>query len=156
MELIGTCGDRELYYINTETNGNWPESIPQEEWSVVVLIEQQDEKKIEQIAQACLKNMVVYISATGKESKWAHDWFDKTMLANKVREGKPIKTADNWEYDPMTVWDDSITEALWFSIYTAHNEYRSTKKIVFLQGHGESVQLQLSNLLEKFNSGFIP
>ncbi|MFD1145501.1 hypothetical protein ACFQ4C_30525 [Larkinella insperata] len=154
MNLLGAVNEREVYYFQLPNNGNWFDFLPFNNWLVIPISNERDEHLINVVAEKCLEKKVTYICTTGKDCEYVHDIFDETIVINRLTDGLPVDSPDDFEHEPMTTWNAEIAECLWFALYTAHNEYNKIEKVVCLDlTRKESNEKILSALISQFQDG---
>ncbi|TNE81464.1 MAG: hypothetical protein EP332_03485 [Bacteroidetes bacterium] len=160
MHYIGQIDDRSIYYLSVKSDSNWAVQLPDKDWIVVPICDKRDAKLMEQVAQACLEHKVLYVCALGTECSWVDDYFDETVLANRIKQNLPLSSSDDFDGEPMTTWHHNLDEGFWFAATSAYptlnDEYLPVNKVVCLDLTENSHQQQLTDLAVKINSGWLP
>jgi hypothetical protein len=160
MDIIGNINERLIYYLSVEKTTDWADKLPNKNWLVVPICDRRDTALIDKVVQACLDKNVLYVCAIGQECEWAHDWFDETILTNRINKKLPISCPDDFDEEPMTTWHDDFVEGLWFAATAAfpsiNDEYIYVDKVVCLDLTDKANKEYLTELTIKINSGWLP
>ncbi|HEY9660598.1 MAG TPA: hypothetical protein V6C65_19250, partial [Allocoleopsis sp.] len=57
---------------------------------------------------------------------------------------------------PMTTWHHDFSDGFWFALYSANVDGSDINKVVCLDMTDQDHQLQLKELITKFNGGWLP
>lgn len=160
MDNIGQIDNKKIYYLSVNKTADWADKLPDKNWLVVPICDNRDTELLDKFAHACLDKNVLYVCAVGQECEWAHDWFDETVLVNRINKKLPISSPDDFDEEPMTTWHNDFDEGLWFAATSAfpsiHNEYVYVDKVVCLDLTDKSYKQRLTDLTLKINSGWLP
>lgn len=160
MDNIGQIDDKEIFYLSVKQTADWVDKLPAKNWLVLPICDNRDTKLFDEVAQACLDQKVLYVCTVGQECEWAHDWFDETILSNRINNKLPISSPDDFDEEPMTTWHNDFDEGLWFAATAAfpsiHDEYIHVDKVVCLDLTDTSRKQYLTDLISKINSGWLP
>ncbi len=103
---------------------------------------------------------MLYVCTVGQECEWAHDWFDETILVNRINKKLPIDSPDDFDEEPMTTWHNDFDEGFWFATTSAYpsinDEYVYVDKVVCLDLTDKPNRQRLTDLIAKINSGWLP
>lgn len=156
MELLGVSCERQLFYINVNTNTNWAESLPTQNWLVFAIGDEKDIDAYSTLSDVCIEKNVAYVCSAGKYCELIHDIFDETIVWKKIQNGESVDSMDDFENSPMTTWDNHFSEGFWFAITTAYDEHFIIDTIVCIDYTTKGVKQHLITLIEKINSGWLP
>ncbi|MBI4932026.1 MAG: hypothetical protein HY841_14810 [Bacteroidetes bacterium] len=156
MDNIGQHFDRQIFYLNPRQAKNWADSLPTDNWAVLLIADNLDSDLINKIANQCLDKNVRYVCATGQQSKAIEETFDQFIVQRKIDSGESADSPDNFEDSPLTVSDDSLEEEFWFSLTTAFHPNFDITKVICLDLTDSGQKEKLTDLVTKINSGWLP
>jgi len=160
LDTIGQIDDRKIYYLSVYETANWADKLPDKNWLVIPICDRRDADMLDKVAKVCLDKNVLYVCTVGEECEWAHDWFDETILLNRIDKKLPISTPDDFDEEPMTTWHIDFDEGFWFACTSAfptiQEEYIKVDRVVCIDLTERSRKKHLADLIIKIKSGWLP
>ena len=150
MIEIGTVNDRKVYYQKYGTDIPWSKDFPNENWLLFAIVTNKEKTGLFEISTELIENNVCYVCCAGEQNELLHDIIDDDIVVREIERGYPPSV------DIMTTWHSDIEDGLWFSIYAAYNNEVKIDTVVCLDGSGNDLEHELSNLLERFKQGYLP
>lgn len=152
MEYIGNINDREILYQKHDLEVNWSKFLPDSNWLFVGLVESDNSNILDEIARKMIDKDVCYACCIGTFGEKMHDLIDENLV---IRETE-IEKLHLPNHQVMTTWHKDITDGLWFASYSAFHETKLIEKIFCLDIGKDSKKIEILELIDKFNKGFIP
>jgi hypothetical protein len=152
MENLRNINNREIFYQKLDTEINWTQSLPDNNWLIVALAESDNSNILDEIARKVIDKDVCYACCIGTFGEELHDLIDETLVSREVE----IENLHVPTHLVMTTWHKDVSNGLWFAIYSAFHETQSITKIICLDIGNDSRKIEIEELIEKFKNGFIP
>lgn len=156
MQKIGTINNREILYLNVRKSDNWAEELPQGNWCVFTIADNDDNELLDNAVSKCLDNLVIYTCSAGQLASRTELSFD--LEINKRAIDEEDKTGKPYDYDklPMTTIHQNFSEGFWFATTAAYDGYIEINKVVCLDFTIKGVKQHLTELTNKINDGWLP
>ena len=121
-------------------------------WLFVSLVETENSNILDEIARKIIDNDVCYACCIGTSGEKLHDLIDENLV---IRETE-IEKLYLPNHQVMTTWHKDTAEGLWFASYSAFHETELIEKIFCLDIGKNSKKVEIVELIDKFNKGYIP
>ena len=151
---LGVIRGRVIQYFDLYDN-NWASSLPEKNWLLLLIADEDQIPVLDNIAKACLKNKVLYICGTGAAAAEIEEAFDEEISFGNIDflNGGNIET----DYDaPATTMHRDFDEGFWFAAVAAKHEQLPIEKIFCLNLSQQNYKKRIINLVEKINAGWLP
>ncbi len=152
MEKLGYINEREVLYQKHDLEINWSEFLPDSNWLFVGLVESDNSNILDEIARKMIDKNVCYACCIGTFGEKMHDLIDENLV---IRETE-IEKLHLPNHQVMTTWHKDIPDGLWFASYSAFHETELIEKIFCLDIGKDSKKVEIVELIDKFNKGYIP
>lgn len=156
MEFIGRINRRKLYYVQVRGNSEWKSSLPNCDWIVFTIANEEDEELIPSAVKACMDKSVSYTCSAGTIANRTENYFDEEIAWRGVDYEIKTKKEIDYEESPMTTAHESFDEGFWFASTLASHHSFYIDKIVCLDFTKRNVKKNLVELIDKINNGWLP
>ena len=156
MINLGQINDRQILYINVRTDPNWFDKLPLDNWVVFTIADKQDEELLIDAVPKCMDKLVTYTCSAGQLAGLGEQLFDIEIVNRAIAEEDKTGKPHDYETSPMTTMHQNFSEGFWFATTLAFDGYKESNTVVCLDFTTKSVKRQLSELIEKINSGWLP
>ena len=156
MINLGQIGDRQILYINVRTDPNWFDKLPEDNWIVFTISDNQDEKLLTDAVPKCIDRLVSYTCSAGQLAGLAEHLFDIEIVNRAIAEEDKTGIPFDYETSPITTMHQNFSEGFWFATTVALDGYKECNTVVCLDFTTKSVQRHLIGLIEKINIGWLP
>lgn len=151
MTLIGNLNNRVINYVEYDTSKNWIEIFPNENWNIVIIANDKNERYFNEIISKSIDKNVVYICSVGKQHDFIHDMADDEIVYRDV----DIENLYLPKHHIITVSDEDVEEGIWFGIYSAYTDEVEIKQILILD-FTKNTKEKIIKLISKFQAGYLP
>lgn len=152
MELLGKVGRRPIYYLAIRNNRAWRKSLPNGEWVVFTIANEEDEEMIYPVAKACIDHKVGAICSAGELAYRTEQAFDDEIVwRNLDKHDSSIKDEDM----PVTTASNNFDEEFLLAT-TEMGAYQSSPLLVCIDMTKKKVRSYLQALIPKINAGWLP
>ena len=151
MTLIGNLNNRVINYVEYDTSNNWIEIFPNENWNIVIIANDKNERYFNEIISKSIDKNVVYICSVGKQHDFIHDMADDEIVYRDV----DIENLYLPKHHIITVSDEDVEEGIWFGIYSAYTDEVEIKQILILD-FTKNTKEKIIKLISKFQAGYLP
>jgi hypothetical protein len=151
LAQTGIINNRDVLYLSTTECEEWFNFLPDKNWVVLVIANKSEIHQLERVAKECLNRNVLYVCGTGEAASEIDDEFDMGIVNRKI-----AAESDDYGDTPMTVFDTSLEDELWFAIFVAVHETEAIAKIICINLTPEDLKDEISRLVTKMNTGWIP
>jgi len=154
MIEIGTANDRKVYYQKYNADLQWYIDLPTVSWLCFVIISNRERQELNDISRRLINNNTCYVCCAGDQGELLHDYIDEEINIRDLGLGEETHLPP---FDIMTTWhDEGIEHGFWFAIYTAYDYDAGINTVVCLNATNNDIELSLSELMARFNNGYIP
>ncbi|WP_010137168.1 hypothetical protein [Ochrovirga pacifica] len=156
MKRIGKINEREIFYISTKEELEWPNLLPTEKWVALTIADKENGEILHESTSQILDKNVTYTCSAGELSELTEQYFDEEIGWRGVQYEE--KTGKKYDYtkSPMTTMHRNFSEGFWFASTLAHNEEKEINKLVCIDFTTRKVKKYLNELVEKINNGWLP
>jgi len=153
---VGNVNSRTVLYFDVQAQPKWTEKIPEEGWILLAIADENQTDLIDQIAKECIAKNVTYVCGVGKGGSYIDDAFDWEIISRDLNGTLPKNEV--YKDGLMTTWHKNIEEGFWFWFASslAYHEKVSTNVIVCLNLTPKSCKDEITKLIKKVNSGWLP
>lgn len=150
---------KEVFYISIRHDKDWAEKLPDKDWQVMVIYNEENNEIKEAIVENCLKKNVQYFSLTWKYLSSIDREVDHqivTWVLEKIGEER-YSTTEDFKDSPMSSKNENLAEAFWCSLYSPlYNEGDQPSLVICLDFDSKKNNDILKELLIKFNKWLFP
>jgi hypothetical protein len=148
---LGIVNNRQIHYITKAQYSDLSASLPDSNWMLFAIADQQQIPFLDALAKTCLDKGVLYICGAGKSGSQVDDAFDIEIVNRKIEANN-----DDYEDTPMTTWNNNFDEGFWFATTVAYNQLLPIETVVCINLTDHDYQDRISDLIHKINSGWLP
>lgn len=149
--IIGKIKDREIVYLDTVNNAHLETALPESNWSLFAIADDEQIPQLGYLAKVCLDKNVLYICGAGQASSQIDDAFHIEICDRKIQADD-----DNYDNTPTTTWHSDFDEGLWFAATIVYHGMMSINTVVCINLTEINYKEKIVDLITKINHGWLP
>lgn len=150
MHILGKINNRLITYLQYHQAASWYTHLPENPWLLLVITGPEEKSVFSEINRRIIEHDAAYVCAMGPCGELFHDMLDEDIA---------LRDAEN-QYLPahilMTTWHHHPDEGFWFALFAAQGAGNEIRTVVCLDLSRQDHAPQLTSLLQKFVSGWLP
>lgn len=143
--------NKEIYYSQFSTDGNWIKKFPEENWAIIIIADEKNLNYFSEIINKCINKNVAFITSVGNQSNLIHDLADEEIIFREV----DIEKLYLPKHPIITIANEDFENGIWEGVYISLNEEVEIKKVVILDVEKKYLD-DIKNITDKFKKGYIP
>jgi hypothetical protein len=145
METFGKVNNRDIIYQKHAVDVNWTKAMPTNNWLLIVVIEEQNRRILDEISRKAIVNNACYICCIGKQAELFHDMIDEEIVFRQVY----IDNLYMPPFDILTTYETKLNEGLWFAGHAANHSTVKIDTILCLDASKLQVKEAINRLINR-------
>jgi len=151
MNYLNSILEKEIYYTEFSTEGDWIKEFPIDNWAIIIIADEKNLNYFSEIINNCINRNVAFITSVGKQFDFIHDLADEEIIFREV----DVENLYLPKHSIVTIGNSDFENGIWEGIYISFNGDVEIKKVVILDVENKYFD-EIKNLIEKFNEDYIP
>jgi hypothetical protein len=149
MKILAEIHNRQIKYEEFDTSKNWFSDLPNENWCLVIIAEEENRNYFDEIIRKAIDKNVGYIFGVGKQQDLIHAMADDEIIIRDIENRYLPK------HIVMTAGEKDFENGIWCGIYITYQDEIEIDQVIILDVTKKAFE-KTAELVRQFESGYIP